>query len=577
MLATPSHAQAVVLPKDEILPELEKLQETYDLAFYVNGPLTVGLSDEQRKTYYNLGPMHQLLMSLATLRLVDKGLLSLDDSAAAIVPDILEHDPFKPAITIRHLLTNTGGFAALPWHWSDYRVLNEVNSDSFEPYMIQSRSAGQVPHDDLVGRALLVRILERLAKKKIRDIYFEEVLTPLGLEIDAIRWPVEDHPYSASIFKPVIKLKGSGSLFAELARLLLRNRSIDGRFLTPDTYKLLTETPSWRLHPLTSKRVLSLTEHYLANQVRYLTYEHAANGVNGPAGLFAFPDFGAAFIVAGEGPVPAPLQVRGLADKIGNKFIPAQESQIDFEAAERLREPELFGGIYIRDTLPSPYLRTRLEKIFYTGHRVLRLPDDNLSIEGHLQFEDKICEKEAAYLYKRKDMVHCGTFSPRTAGGYYVNDEGTYRYIGLLGDKNLVIYPVPWMFLVLITALIYIPRKLWRKADINLSWQRMGLFGTIGILLLAFGLYGELIWWPIAVYEMNQPWLVFGWRLALNIGLMAILTIPLFTLSITKRKVVPSGLLGLAMNLHLVILTAASLMLFFIMAAWGVAGEFWPY
>jgi hypothetical protein len=568
-------AQAILLPKDEILPKLTDLKVENELAFYVNGPLTYGLSEAEQKQYYNLAGLSRIMLSAVTLRLIDQGKLSLDDQAPVLIPDILEEIPFRRIITIRDLLSGTAGFAVPPWYTAgDYP--KEIITDTFEPYIIQARGAGQIRHDDPVGWAILTKILERVTDQSLEELVTAEIIEPTGLASNEIHFS-----QSPSIFSPVFDIEASGNFIAELARLLIRNRSINGRFLTPETYKLFTEIPSWKLHPLAPKQILTLQQSFANDSAMLMFNQQAPKQYRSEQyrqgwSLVAFPAQGSAFVAKGVNAT----QLTDLTTEIANQYFPKGEGNPEQHLAEKLREPKLLNGIYVKEQYPTVSLKNRLNNILNATVTINRLNDGNLSLQtvGSTNGGDaSFFRKDAPYHYtnlsNEQDTL---IFSPVHAGGYFILGGETYRHVGLIGDKALVITPISWLFTLLLSAIIYWPQKL-RNTPLAIQIRRMGMFSVAGVILLGAGIFCELLFWTKAVYIWDTPILVFIWRFALNIGLMAILTVPMFTLSITKRKLIPTGVLGAFINLHIVFLTAASLLVFFIMVAWGIAGEFWAY
>ncbi|UTW55254.1 serine hydrolase [Kordiimonas sp. SCSIO 12610] len=567
--------QAILLPKDDVLPRLEQLKQTGNLAFYVNGPFTYGLSDTEADQYYELGRTSQIILSAVTLRLIDQGKLSLDDPAPVLIPDILEEIPFRKVITIKDLLSNTAGFAVPPWHaYLDYSIAESPNIivNDFKPYIIQVRGAAQIPHDDPVGWAVLAQVLSTVSAKPINQVVTEEFLTPLGLRNTDIAWD-----QGSGIFSPVINVKGSGRLIAEIGRLLIRNRSLNARYLSPETYELLTDTPSWKLHPLAPKRVLSLEKSYVNGVPQLETLTSAIQ-------IVAFPDQGAAFIFE-----PSPkIDTDTFVDTLAKEYFPQGSGNPEIQLADKLREPKFLNGVYVKEQYPNASLKLRLQNIENSTVKINRLPNGDLSLTGDFDNLDNsvafaeqnilFFKKVAPYYYvNHKDQNDSLVFSPARAGGYFQYKNQTYRHVGLLGDKSLVIDPAIWLIALLLSAIVYYPKIVFQKQPLAIQIRRMGLFSFLGAALIAISISCEIFLWSEMLYVSDKPIYIFLWRLLLNIGLMAILTIPMFTLSITKRKLIPSGLIGLAMNMHIIFLTAASLLLFFITIAWGVAGEFWAY
>jgi len=104
LAATPAFGQAVVLRPEDVLP---RLKEAAPEAFYINGHDVHGLSQEAAATYYPLGDGAKYVLALLTLRLADKGVISLDEPVAKALPDLMDFNPFEVAITPKHLLAET--------------------------------------------------------------------------------------------------------------------------------------------------------------------------------------------------------------------------------------------------------------------------------------------------------------------------------------------------------------------------------------------------------------------------------------------------------------------------------------
>jgi len=73
-----------------------------------------GLADRDKKTpntldtQFRLGSMNKMFTAVATLQLIDKGKLSLDDPLIKHLPDYANKD-LASKVTVRHLLSHTGG------------------------------------------------------------------------------------------------------------------------------------------------------------------------------------------------------------------------------------------------------------------------------------------------------------------------------------------------------------------------------------------------------------------------------------------------------------------------------------
>src|SRR5258705_9418963 len=71
-------------------------------------------------TIYHWASITKTFTGIAIMQLRDRGLLSLDDPAVKYVPELREvHNPYGDIsqVTIRHLMTHSGGFRAGTWPW----------------------------------------------------------------------------------------------------------------------------------------------------------------------------------------------------------------------------------------------------------------------------------------------------------------------------------------------------------------------------------------------------------------------------------------------------------------------------
>src|ERR1700761_6885950 len=83
-------------------------------------------------TTYHWASCTKTLTGIAILQLRDRGLLSLDDPLIKYIPELAAiHDPFGPVsqITIRHVMSHSGGFRGATWPWRD----DDKTWQPFEP------------------------------------------------------------------------------------------------------------------------------------------------------------------------------------------------------------------------------------------------------------------------------------------------------------------------------------------------------------------------------------------------------------------------------------------------------------
>jgi CubicO group peptidase (beta-lactamase class C family) len=123
------------------------------------------------------------IAAVAIAQLWERGLLTLDDRVAAHIPEFAQHG--KDPITLRHLLTHTGGFRAAsgaaanawaiePWD----AVVAAVCAARLEPRWVPGHKAGYHPSTSWIILGELVRRLDgRPFDRYVREMVFE----PLGM------------------------------------------------------------------------------------------------------------------------------------------------------------------------------------------------------------------------------------------------------------------------------------------------------------------------------------------------------------------------------------------------------------
>ena len=146
------------------------------------------------ETSYNWASITKTMTAIAILQLRDRGKLSLDDPAVRYVPKLRQvHDEFGPvdAITIRDLLTHSGGFRNPTWPWDCDDPAN-CDWQPFEPTHWE-QVAAMVPYTHVafrpgsrwsysnLGYVFLGQIIERLTGDDFEVYLDKNILKPLGM------------------------------------------------------------------------------------------------------------------------------------------------------------------------------------------------------------------------------------------------------------------------------------------------------------------------------------------------------------------------------------------------------------
>ncbi|WP_262692887.1 serine hydrolase [Kordiimonas aestuarii] len=518
-------AQAIVLRADDVLPRLKAVQVE---AFFVNGDQTYGFVQTQNGE----ADLKRLMLRLAALRLVAEGLLDMDEPVAKFLPDMVNDYPFKVALTLRHLLTGTAGFATPPGGLIQPDI-------TLRSYTIELRTPGQVATDDIVGDAVLAALLEQASGKPLANVFDAQLHIPLG--------------------RP---------LAPALGRVLLHNETAGGQaFLTPEIYRLIAAESLWRLHPMGP----------LKSAVGAIKVSHGLAWLEVAPGIIAFPREGVVFMAPGI-PGEAKQRFHNIVMQIARENFPPHTITGPREEARRMVPPTEVGGRYTRSDKPSAWLQSRARTMAADWMTLSEENDGSLTLslaqipdrggDAAPQPFDRSFHEVVPYRYENKtgDVL---TLSPYRMGGYAYLGDALYRYTGPLGHMDFIASIAPWVFAALLTAAFHL------KSPVGRPWRRMAAFALIGTGLIGGALLAEWYAWPGVMYALDLPILVTLWRIGLNVGLMLILAIPLLAMSFVRRGLMPEkGVAILVAGPHLALLSFAAMALFLITVALGLAGDF---
>ena len=151
----------------------------------------VGYSDVKNKIriesdqIFQIGSMTKQFTALGILRLVDRGLITLDDDIKKYIPSF---SGSKSVITIHHLLAHTSGLA----NHSNMPAFDKrfSNTNSIEPPLIINEfinedvefSSGEKVSYNNFGYVILGHIIEEVSQLSYKDYLNQEFFMPLNLQ-----------------------------------------------------------------------------------------------------------------------------------------------------------------------------------------------------------------------------------------------------------------------------------------------------------------------------------------------------------------------------------------------------------
>ena len=86
----------------------------------------------------------------------------------------------------------------------------------------------------------------------------------------------------------------------------------------------------------------------------------------------------------------------------------------------------------------------------------------------------------------------------------------------------------------------------------------------------------EVRYYPTVWIEEQSGLTVLLWRAMFNIGLMLILTAPMYAWRFGKQNVFHENVRQMMLGSHVIVVAAAALVLTLLSVAWGLAGELMP-
>ena len=155
------------------VPNMEVIVVTKDSVIYTK---SIGMATSPQTPYY-LGSVSKSLTAFGVLKLVEKGLLTLDQPVTTLIPT-LRFTGGSTRLTVRHLLNHTSGIAkkagfdALP-------PLREVERTGFS--LATTPVPGQKHEYSNMNYALLGLIIEKVSGRSFQEYMHEQVFSPLGM------------------------------------------------------------------------------------------------------------------------------------------------------------------------------------------------------------------------------------------------------------------------------------------------------------------------------------------------------------------------------------------------------------
>ena len=234
------------------------------------------------------------ITAVAIAQLWERGKLDLDDRVGQHIPDFARGG--KETITIRHLLTHTGGFRGVssnssPEPWD--QIIQTICAARIEPGWIPGEKAG---YHIASSWFILAEILRRLDGRMVDRYAREEIFLPLGMtdcwiglppekfreygDRVASTYSTEKHrpdpnhapvtPEFAALVRPAANGRGPMRQLAQFYEMLMQRGKLDGvRTISPQTVEAMTARHRAGMLDQTFKHIIDFGLGFLINSAQY--------------------------------------------------------------------------------------------------------------------------------------------------------------------------------------------------------------------------------------------------------------------------------------------------------------------
>ena len=208
-------------------------------------------------TVFDLASVTKVMATtMATMILVDRGLLALDAPVSTYLPDFVGGG--KDAITVRHLLTHRSGLRQ--WVPTYYHAADADGAYAYVRDLPLGWAVGEGRHYSDLGFMVLGRVVEAVSGRRLDDFLTRELYQPMGL--------------SRTGFRPVGGAGPTGPFAATSHGNPYERRMVhDSTF----GYRIPGDPDAWD----------GWRRHTLVGEVNDGNAWHAWRGVAGHAGLFS--------------------------------------------------------------------------------------------------------------------------------------------------------------------------------------------------------------------------------------------------------------------------------------------------
>lgn len=519
----------------------------------------MGVGTEALETAKILIPLDRvsvLFTTLLALGLEAEGRLPLDRDVNTLLSRLAIPAEGDAVITVRDLITSRAGFESVtsPLFSRDPAALT-LTPEAMMPYLRPLRPPGALADSGTIGFGLLGIVIADTTGRSYRENLHSRLLAPLNLTDSFAGPPPYDRLADCAeggtfdcrpLYAANLAEAGAGvwSTAGDMARLLAVLTSSDAGALGRTRRDRLLK-PDWTQEP---PAPLGLD-----------IFDYAGRRALGRAGcsrdiaslVVFFPEADTAFFLAARlgrtarRGVLCTAPLHDLVAAVVPKILPRT---FGYDPAPSLEAVP--PGFFVDMSRPSRWL----------GRRAFEQPLTALRRR----------QPAAVFTAATGRPAPVEPVAARLEDGIWylqMADGRTFRKANLFANPSLTVYPLAPAILVLFAAALYLlPGFAGRR-------RRLALFALAGGALFAGGGLSETAFFASSILTDGADWFGIVWRLMTNLGLIALLVVPMFVFSLARDEIRGPGIGGIAEGVFHILLSAAALYLFLMGVVWGVAGQ----
>ncbi len=237
------------------------------------------------------------LAAIVIAQLIERNLIQLDDPIARFIPEFAAGG--KQDITLRHVLTHTGGFRLVSNNWSSEsteQIIARICASRIEPGWVPGERAG---YHVASGWFILGELVKRIDGRPFERVVREDLLEPIGAVDSWVGMPMEkfdayggfdgriaasystekpppaakgmvNTPAGCTECRPGANARGPIRELGRFYQMLLNGGEIDGRrVLSSDLVQQFTSRQRVGLMDQTFKAVIDWGFGFIINSRRY--------------------------------------------------------------------------------------------------------------------------------------------------------------------------------------------------------------------------------------------------------------------------------------------------------------------